>query len=234
MVRVIRQTTRYVSLLESVPLFAALPPADLQVLAGQLMQRAFRRNEVIFHRDDPGTALYIIQEGQVKISLPNMEGDEVTLDVVSRGNFFGEMSLIDGLPRSATATSIVQTRVLSLSRDHFRAMLDNDWHATLNLMGVLGRRLRHTNEMIEDIVTLDIPGRLAKKLIDLADTKGMETGEGVEVQLRLTQQDLASMIGATRESTNKVLRGFILKGWVTIDAHHIVVRRADELRRRIY
>ena len=222
------------SSLEVVPLFAGAPAAELRFLAGQLVHRSYRRNEVIFHRDDPGSTLYIVQQGQVKISLPGIEGDEVTLQFFGPGEFFGEMSLLDDLPRSATATALEPTRALSLGREPFLAALQRESSIASTVMNVLGRRLRHTNEMIEDIVTLDIPARLAKKLLELASTYGVETPCGVEVSLRLTQQDVGSMIGATRESTNKVLRTFILKGWISVDAHHIVLHRVDELQRRIY
>jgi CRP/FNR family transcriptional regulator/CRP/FNR family cyclic AMP-dependent transcriptional regulator len=221
-------------LLQSVPLFASLPGAELRTIAAHVVSRAYRRGEIIFFRGDPGETLYVVQEGRVKISLPGLEGTDITLAVLGPGDFFGEMALLDGLPRSATATAIAPSRLLSLTREQFLAALHEDRHLALTLMRILGRRVRQANEMIEDIVTLDIPARLAKKLLDLAESRGVATPAGTEVQLRLTQTDLAAMIGATRESTNKVLRGFILRGWVAVDAHHVIITRPEELRRRIY
>jgi len=227
-------TLEDVGLLQAVSLFAGVPREELSLLVSQLMRRSYRRNDVIFHRGDPGSTLYIVQEGQVKISLPAIDGDEVTLQIFGRGEFFGEMSLLDDLPRSATATAIEPTRALSLGREQFLAAMQRERAIAATVMAALGLRVRHANDMIEDIVTLDIPARLAKKLLELASTNGVQTPQGVEVGLRLTQQDVASMIGATRESTNKVLRAFILKGWISVEAHRIMLHRVDELQRRIY
>ena len=220
--------------LQGVPLFAGLAAAELQTLRERLVNRTYLRGDTIFHRDDIGDALYIIEHGQVKVILPGQEGGEIILAVFGPGEFFGEMALIDGLPRSATVVALQTTQLLTLYRADFLAALQTNTRLVLRLLSVLGQRVREANQMIEDIVTLDVPARLAKRLLDLALTHGVVTPEGLVVELRLTQGELASMIGATRESTNKVLRAFILRGWVTIGDHHVTICRPEELRRRIY
>jgi CRP/FNR family transcriptional regulator/CRP/FNR family cyclic AMP-dependent transcriptional regulator len=222
------------ALLQSVPFLSNLPAEDLAFLASGVRRRSFRRNEVVFHRDDPGTMLYVIRSGRVKISLQNEEGSEVTLALLGPGDFFGEMALLDDMPRSATATAQESTEVVTLGRDQFLSAVAQHPQIAAQVMAALSARLRNADQMIEDIVTRDISARLARKLVEIAEQHGTPVSDGIEVQAHLTQQDLASMVGATRESVNKVLRAYIVKGWVTSDGHRMVINNLDELRRRVF
>src|SRR5688572_7764072 len=187
-------------LLGQMVLFSELPPSRLAELAQMVRRRTYHRGETIFHKGDPGDSLYLITDGQVKIVLPSDTGEEMTLGVLETGDMFGELALFDGRPRSATMVAVENTEVLLLYRDGF---VGRNPEVATALLGVLSRRLRATNEWIEDAIFLDVPGRLAKRLLDLADRHGKQTGRGVEIDLKLTQQDLAAMVGATRESVNK-------------------------------
>jgi len=220
--------------LQRISFLSSLSPEELAFLSVGLRRRVFRRSEVIFHRDDPGSMLYMIVSGRVKISLQNEEGAEVTLALFGPGEFFGEMSLLDDLPRSATATAMEPTEVVTLGRERFLATVEQHPRIAAQVMAALSYRLRHADMMIEDIVTRDIAARLARKLVEIAETHGTPTSDGVEVGVHLTQQDLGSMVGATRESVNKVLRAYILKGWISMEGQRLTVHRLDELRRRVY
>jgi CRP/FNR family transcriptional regulator/CRP/FNR family cyclic AMP-dependent transcriptional regulator len=222
-----------VDLLQSVPFLSGLPADELTYLSRGLRRRSFRRNEVIFHRDDPGTMLFIIRRGRVKISLQNEDGSEVTLALFGPGDFFGEMSLLDDLPRSATATALEATEVVTLGREQFLAAVEQHPQIAAQVMAALSWRLRNADQMIEDIITRDISARLARKLVELGEQHGTPVTDGIEVSAHLTQQDLASMVGATRESVNKVLRAYIVRGWVTVDGHRMVIHNMEELRRRV-
>ena len=221
-------------LLHTVPFLSSLPTDEMAFLAAGLRRRTFRRNEVIFHRDDPGSILYVIVSGLVKISLQNEEGSEVTLALFGPGDFFGEMALLDDLPRSATATSVEYSEVVTLGREQFLAAIEQHPRIASQVMAALSYRLRSADQMIEDIVTRDIAERLARKLVEIAEQHGTPTTGGIEVQAHLTQQDLGSMVGATRESVNKVLRAYIVKGWISMDGQRMTIHRLDELRRRVY
>jgi CRP/FNR family transcriptional regulator, cyclic AMP receptor protein len=221
-------------LLGQMVLFAELPPSRLAELAQMVRRRTYRRGETIFHKGDPGNSLYLITDGQVKIVLPSDTGEEMTLGVLQTGDMFGELALFDGLPRSATMVAVENTEVLLLYRDDFLGFVGRNPEVATALLGVLSRRLRATDEWIEDAVFLDVPGRLAKRLLDLADRHGKQTDGGVEIDLKLTQQDLAAMVGATRESVNKHLGWMRDHRLIALDGQRVILLRPAELRKRIY
>jgi CRP/FNR family transcriptional regulator/CRP/FNR family cyclic AMP-dependent transcriptional regulator len=220
--------------LAQVPLFAELPPDRLRELAQMCRRRVYQRGETIFHKGDPGSGLYILTGGQVKIVLPSETGEEALLAVLEAGDFFGELALFDGLPRSATVVAVQNAEVLVLHRDDFLGFVARNPEVAIALFGVLSRRLRAADELIQDAVFLDVPGRLAKRLLELAERHGRQTPQGIAIELKLTQQDLAAMIGATRESVNKHLGWMRDRRLIALDRQRITVLRPDELRKRIY
>ncbi len=220
--------------LRQVPLFAELPPERIQELAQMVRRRTYHRGETIFHKGDPGSGLYILTGGQVKIVLPSETGEEALLAVLEAGDFFGELALFDGLPRSATVVAVQNAEVLVLHRDDFLGFVARNPEVAIALFGVLSRRLRAADELIQDAVFLDVPGRLAKRLLELAERHGRQTPQGIAIELKLTQQDLAAMIGATRESVNKHLGWMRDRRLIALDRQRITVLRHDELRKRIY
>jgi len=223
-----------ISGLNRVPLFAGLPTEKLNQLEAMTQRRSFKRGEVVFHKGDPGDTLYVITQGQVKIVLPSDSGEEALLGVLDEGEFFGELSLIDEQPRSATIVATEQTETLVLRRDEFLKFVVSSPELAIDMMRVLSRRLRETDEFIEDAIFLDVPGRLAKKLLELANQYGRHTPIGTVISLRMTQQELATMVGATRESVNKHLRSYRSRGILEIDRQRIIILRPAELQRRIY
>jgi CRP-like cAMP-binding protein len=221
------------SVLEKVPIFSGLETAERESLVKGMRKRSYRRGDVLFHRDDQGSLLYVIVVGRVRIYLPTGTGDEVTLDILKPGGVFGELAVFDEMPRSASAMALEEVSVLTLDRAQVLAWLTEYPRAAARILAELARRLRHTNNMLEDIITLDVPGRICKKLLELSDQHGSKTPQGIQIGIRFTQQELASMIGATRESTNKVLRNFQARGLIRMDGQTLTVTRPDLLRQRI-
>jgi len=219
---------------KQVSFFADLPEEEIKALSSATKRRTFRASEVIFHRDDPGQVLYMIKEGKVKICIISPDGQEVSLAVLGKGEYFGEFALLDGLPRSTDAVALEKVECYTLQRSDFlNAILKNPKIAIL-VLEALSKRLRTTDQMVEDLIFLDVYGRVAKKLLELADTHGVKTGEGVLIDVRLTQQELASMVGASRESVNKVLGYFTDKNFISTDKHRITIHNTNDLKRRIY
>src|SRR5207249_11384044 len=220
--------------LKQVPLFADLADEDIRALMAIARKRTFRSGEIIFHRDDPGQVLYVIKEGKVKISLISPEGQEISLVVFGKGECFGEFAILDGLPRSADAVALERVECYTLQRSDFHKTIMKNPKIAIQVMEVLSKRLRTTDQMIEDLIFLDVYGRVAKKLLELADTHGSKVGNGIRIDVRLTQQELASMVGASRESVNKVMGYFTDKDFISTDKHRITLHRIVELKRRIY
>lgn len=222
------------SYFKQVSIFADLPEEDIRALTSVAKRRTFRAGEVIFHRDDPGQVLYMIKEGKVKICIISPDGQEISLAVLGRGEYFGEFALLDGLPRSTDAVTLEKVECYTLQRSDFHnAILKNPKIAIL-VLEALTKRIRNTDQMVEDLIFLDVYGRVAKKLLELADAHGVKVEDGVRIDVRLTQQELASMVGASRESVNKVLGYFTDKDFISTDKHRITLHRITDLKRRIY
>lgn len=219
--------------LAQVAIFAGLDADGLRELASAARRRTFRSGEVIFHRDDPGQVLYVIRTGKVKIYITSQDGQEVSLAVFGPGDYFGELALLDGQPRSASAVAIEPAETYTLQRTDFINAVMHHPRIAIQVMNVLSRRLRQTDAMIEDLLFLDVHGRVAKKLLELAELHGARTADGIRIELRLTQGELAAMVGASRESVNKVMGYFTDKQFITTDKYRITITRLAELRRRI-
>jgi len=222
------------SYFKQVSFFADLPEEEIQALASVAKRRTFRSGEVIFHRDDPGQVLYMIKDGKVKICIISPDGQEVSLAVLGKGEYFGEFALLDGLPRSADAVALERVECHTLQRSDFHNAILKHPKIAILVLEALSKRLRNTDQMVEDLIFLDVYGRVAKKLLELAEAHGIKADDGVRIDVRLTQQELASMVGASRESVNKVLGYFTDKNFISTDKHRITLHRMADLKRRIY
>jgi CRP/FNR family cyclic AMP-dependent transcriptional regulator len=220
--------------LARVPLFASLKPSLLDELAGKLTPKSYRRGEVIFHQDDPGSAMHIIKSGQVKIATTSPEGEDVIMAILKDGDFFGELSLLDEKPRSANAAAMEATQTLMLRRADFLDMLSRHPEMVGGVLTSLAERLRRTDQLLEDAVFLDLPARLSKRLLELAQRHGVKTDKGLEIDLRLTQQDLAAALGVTRVALNKHLGRLQDDDLISLESKRIIITRPDGLRKRIY
>jgi CRP-like cAMP-binding protein len=210
--------------LARIPFFAGLDAPALERVAAGTRMRRFRRGEIIFHAGDPGDALFIIVSGEVKIALPSAEGDEAILATLRPGDVFGELALLDGAPRSATASALVATEVVLLPRDRFRELIATEPAVRDILLASLAGELRRLTTHVEELHFLDMTGRVAARLVRLAREAGPAATDG-SIQLRptLTQAELASMVGCTRQSVNKLLGQFADDGLVRVDRDGIVV-----------
>jgi CRP/FNR family transcriptional regulator/CRP/FNR family cyclic AMP-dependent transcriptional regulator len=219
--------------LRKVPFFAALSAEEVRELSGRLVPRRFGSGQVIFHLGDPGGLLYIILDGKVKISHATPDGQEALLAILGAGDFFGELALLDDAPRSATAEAIEPTEALTLHRNEFMRFLGNNPEFAYHVMHTLARRIRHLNDQISDVFFLDLNGRLARTLLNLAEQHGRKTEEGKLIEIPLTQTDLAEMTGATRVSINKTLGRFRRAKWVRVQGRHITIQDERALRNLI-
>ncbi len=219
-----------VDALTAVPFFAGLDGDALQRVAAGMRSRRFRRGEVIFHVGDPGDALFIIVSGEVKIGLPSEAGEEAILVRLQPGDVFGELALLDGAPRSATATALSAAETVVLPRDRFRELIANEPAVRDALLASLALELRRLTTHVEELHFLDITGRLAACLVRLASDGGTTLPDG-EVRLRtsLTQGDLAAMVGSTRQSVNKLLGQFASDGLLRIERDAIVLTDIEGL-----
>ncbi|HEX2193775.1 MAG TPA: Crp/Fnr family transcriptional regulator [Candidatus Limnocylindria bacterium] len=219
--------------LRSCPLFAPCPEGVLADVGRRLRHRHFRRNEVIFHQGDPGDALHVITSGSVKIVLPSPDGEEAIIATLRSGDFFGELSLLDGEPRSATAVAVEATETLSLPRAVFRELLDQHPELRDALFAALTRLLRRLTRHVEELHFLDLAGRLAARLAYLARQSDPRASDGpVELDWPYTQSDLAAMIGGTRQSVNRLLSDLITDGLVRLEHERLVVTDVYALERR--
>jgi CRP-like cAMP-binding protein len=206
-----------------VRLFAGLSRTELESLAAGLRRRRFRRSEVIFHQGDPGQALFILVSGAVKITLPSDTGEEAILATLRPGDFFGELALLDGAPRSATAIALEASEMLVLPRERFRELVANEPAIRDALLASIAGELRRLTAHVEELHFLDITGRLAARLARLATDQGERRPDGIRLNAPLTQSDLAAMIGCTRQSVNKMLGMFVTDGLIRIDREAITV-----------
>lgn len=212
-------------LLQRVSLFHEVEPDELERIASLLTPKECRKDQHIVTQDEPGDALYIIARGRVKVVLFGDNGREVILTILKAGEFFGEMSLVDDQPRSANVIACDDAQVLILKREAFNNHLLNSPKTALNVMAELSRRLRRADEIIGNLATLDVYGRVAHIMIDLAKKDGEETEEGILIRERPTQQDIASMIGTSRETVSRVLSEFQRRGFVEMRGREILLSR---------
>ena len=214
------------------PLFQGILPEELERLALGMAQRRYRRNEVIFHEGDPGESLHVVVEGRVKITRESMEGDEAIVATLGSGDTFGELVLLDGAVRSATATAIEPTETLTMTRSAFSALVDGSDPFRWQLLGGIAHRLRRLTDQLAEVHFLDLTGRLALQLTRLAEEAA--PGHETDIALRptLTQSDLAAMVGGTRQRVNQILGDFIDEGLVAHDGGRLVVRDLERLRLR--
>jgi CRP/FNR family transcriptional regulator/CRP/FNR family cyclic AMP-dependent transcriptional regulator len=220
-------------MLRNVSFLAGLSEPELNSLGKCLVRRTFARGMIIFHHGSPGRTLYIIESGKVRIFALSELGREITVNVYGAGDVFGELALLDGLPRSAGAAALERTTVLTLYRDDFLWHLREYPEMARSIIEVLGARLRYTTAYAESLAFLDVYGRVAAKLLELGGRYGVERGEAIEIDFELTQAELASWVAATREHVNKVLGTFRDQGLIKIDGQTITLLDRERLRRRV-
>lgn len=209
--------------LQQVPFFADLNQEELRELTARLVARRFSAGQVIFHHGDPGGLLYIIRKGKIKITYSTLDGQEALLAILGTNDFFGELALLDEAPRSATAEALETTEALTLHREDFIHFIRNNPDFSLHVLQTLSQRIRNLNNQISDIFFLDLPARLARVLLNLAEQHGVQTPQGIYIEIALTQTDLAEMTGATRVSINKALGRFRREQWILVKGRKFII-----------
>jgi CRP-like cAMP-binding protein len=214
------------------PLFAALDDEAAEALKSTMAKVEIRRGEVLFHEGDPGDRLYVIVEGKVKLGRTSGDGRENLLAILGPGEMFGELSLFDPGPRNATATAVADTVLIGLGNEDLVSWLTGRPEVARQLLSALARRLRRTNEALADLVFADVPGRVAKALLDLSERFGTPSDDGLHVSHDLTQEELAQLVGASRETVNKALADFAARNWLRLEARAVVLIDIERLRKR--
>jgi len=218
------QASAVAQVMRRVPLFSQLSDDELARISEPARERSYPKNSVILFEDDPGDALYVVVTGQVKVVLIGEDGREVILSVLGTGDFFGEMALIDDEPRSAHVIAMEDANLLVLRREDFQNCLQETPTIAFGLLRALSRRLRHADTKIGGLVLLDVNGRVARLLLDLAK----ET-DGINITRRITHHTIAQMIGSSRETVSRTIRDLAERGLIDVSRRAIVLKNRRAL-----
>ena len=213
-------TTVSTAVLKAVPLFSSCPDEQLRMLAAVVTRKSVSRSTTVMASGDPTDSLYIVLSGRLKVLMSDADGKEVILSILGPGEFFGEMGLIDDSPRSASVTAIEPCELLSIAKRDFKKCLAENFEMTSAVMRGLVRRLREADRKIGSLALLDVYGRVARLLLDMAETV---EGEKI-VTKRLPKQDIAKMIGASREMVSRVMKDLQMGGYIEVRGSAIVLR----------
>jgi len=221
-----------IDVLRRAPLFASLDDQAFAALTEELTEVELSRGSSLFHEGDPGDQLYFIVSGKIKLGRTAPDGRESLVAIMGPGELFGEMALFDPSPRSTSATAVSETRLAGLKHENLKKVIERSPDVSAQLLQALARRLRRTNESLADLVFSDVPGRVAKALLDLADRFGRPATDGILVAHELTQEEMAQLVGASRETVNKALAEFVQRGWIRLEARAVVILDLQRLKQR--
>ncbi|HEV7421393.1 MAG TPA: Crp/Fnr family transcriptional regulator [Mycobacterium sp.] len=213
-------------------IFQGVGSSAVSALTQQLQSIDFRRGHTVFAQGEPGDRLYIVISGKVKIGHRSPDGQESLLAILGPSDMFGEMSLFDPGPRTASATALTEVRAVSMGREALRTWIAERPEIAEQLLRVLARRLRRTNNNLADLIFTDVPGRVAKQLMALAQRFGEQDEEALRVTHDLTQEELAQLVGASRETVNKALAEFAHRGWIRHDGKTVWICDSERLAQR--
>jgi CRP/FNR family transcriptional regulator, cyclic AMP receptor protein len=222
-----------VELIEQAPLFSVLRGEDLRDLADKFHVVRYRRGEVLFREGEPAERMFLIAEGRVKLTTASPAGQELLIAVLGRGQIFGELGVVDRGPREMDARAMEDMTVFSLTGDQFWTVIEGRPALARRMLELMGRRLRRADQATQDLVFFDATTRLARKLLELAEEHGEPDGDGgVRILTRVTQEEIAQMIGVTRESANRLISSFAGRGWIDWNEGNPVVLKPEQLMRR--
>jgi CRP-like cAMP-binding protein len=223
-----------VELLEQAPLFSVLDTADLRSLSEKFHPVRYGRGEMVFREGEPAERLFLIQSGRVKLTIASPEGQELLIAVLGRGQIFGELAVIDRGPRAMNARAMEEAQLFALDADVFWTVLENRPTLARRLLELMARRLRRADQTSQDLVFFDAPTRLARRLLDLAEEHGEPVGDSdsIRISVRVTQEEIAQMIGTSRGSANRLLASFAGRGWIDWNDGRPIILRPEALLRR--
>lgn len=220
------------AVVRTAPLFSALDDESAASLRASMTLVKVPKGNTLFKEGDAGDRLFVVVEGKLKLGTSSIDGRENLLSILGPGDMFGELSLFDPGPRTATAAAVTDARVLALAHDQVIGLVTQHPQVSLELLARLAQRLRRTNEVLADLVFSDVPGRVAKALMDLGSRFGVQKDDGLHVNHDLTQEELAQLVGASRETVNKALADFAARSWVRLEPRAVVVLDYERLSKR--
>jgi CRP/FNR family transcriptional regulator, cyclic AMP receptor protein len=227
-----RQLDDVVEILAKAGIFQGLEPSAVSALTGKLHEVKLPPGRMVFAEGASGDRLYIIISGKVKIGRRSRDGRESLLTIMGPSDMFGELSIFDSGPRASTATTITEVRAVSIDRDALRAWIVDRPEIARQLLRVLARRLRRANNSLADLFFTDLAGRVAKQLLQLAQRFGTQEDGALRVTHDLTQEEIAQLVGASRDSVNKALGDFAHRGWIQLDGKSVLICDGESLARR--
>ena len=213
-------------------MFHGVEASAVRALTRQLQPVDLPRGHTVFAEGEPGDRLFIIISGKVKIGRRSPDGRENLLTIMGPSDMFGELSIFDPGPRTSSATTVTEVRAVSMDRDALRAWIADRPEIAEKLLRTLARRLRRTNNSLADLIFGDVPGRVAKQLLQLAQCFGTQEGDALRVEHDLTQEEIAQLVGASREAVNKALAEFARRGWIRLEAKSVLIYDGERLARR--
>ena len=213
-------------------IFQGVEPGAVDALTKELTEVEFPRGHVIFNEGEPGDRLYIILSGKVKLGRRSPDGRENLLSVMGPSDMFGEMSIFDPGPRTSSATTVTEVKVATMDREALKKWIKDRPEIAEQLLRVLARRLRRTNNNLADLIFTDVPGRVAKQLLQLAQRFGTHENGALRVTHDLTQEEIAQLVGASRETVNKALADFAQRGWLRLEGKSVLISDSERLARR--
>lgn len=215
-------------------IFQGVSPDAVAALVRQLEPVTFRRTEVVFSEGEPGDTLYIITAGKVKIGRKSVDGRDSLITLMGPSDMFGELAIFDPGPRTSTVTALTEVKAVMMSRGVLRSWIADRPEIAEQLLRVLARRLRRTNDNLSDLIFTDVPGRVAKQLLYLAQRFGSRDGTALRVDHELTQEEIAQLVGSSRETVNKALSDFAQRGWIRVQGRSILIDNAERLAKRAH
>lgn len=214
------------------PLFKTLDDEAARSLSKSMVSTKLKKGQTLFSEGQPGDRLYLVVSGKMKLSHASGDGRESVFMVLGPSDMFGELSLFDPGPRTSTAIAVTDCEVLGLSNKDLRPWLTEHPEVVQSLLQALAHRLRRTSETMSDLVFADVPGRVAKALLELGEKFGTKTSSGLNVHHDLTQEELAQLVGASRETVNKALADFASRGWIRLETRSVELLDLDRLSKR--
>jgi CRP-like cAMP-binding protein len=221
-----------INVIDEIPLFAGIDAVERAELVATTGRVRLARGEVLFHQGDPGETFFIVATGKIKLGRRAPDGRETLIAILGPGEMIGELTLFEPGPRTATAVAVSDSELSALSHSQLGAWIRAHPHVATYLLTALAGRLRRTNEILGDLVFCDVPGRVARTILDLSHRFGQMQDRGVFVRHDLTQEELAQLVGASRETVNKALSAFAQRGWIRLEGRALIILDVDRLRRR--
>jgi CRP/FNR family cyclic AMP-dependent transcriptional regulator len=218
-------------LLANVALFSDFSVKQLEAVSLVTRRKNLQRRDELFHKDDEGGEIYVVASGKLKALTTSTEGDDVVFSILGPGEVFGEVALLGATPRTATVSAIEDCQLLVIDRRDFMSFLRTNPEVSVKLLSVLAIRLKRVSELVEDTLFLNLPMRLAKKLVSLSRAYGGEVADGIRIDLRLSQEEWGDLVGTTRESINKQVRKWTESEIIRVDDGYVVILKPVELEK---